>query len=47
MSFMTASLNLGTTRASYMDFRISTIDMLVVKALKELDSLWYDIHLEI
>ena len=44
---MIAFLYLGTTKTSYIDFGISTEDMLVVKSLKELDNLWYDTYLEI
>ena len=47
ISSMIASLYLRTTRASYVDFGIATEDMLVVKALKELDNLWYDTYLKI
>ena len=44
---MIASLYLRTTRASCIDFGIATEDMLVVKALKELENLWYDTYLKI
>ena len=44
---MIASLYLRTTRASCIDFGIATEDMLVVKALKELNNLWYDTYLKI